>query len=161
MVKVAVDHRREPYDRGTHAPLCQRERVPLSVNPGTTLSLIVLGARSTRDSGHRQHQGAAGGHEGLVGADQGLADRLDGRQVRVDRAHEVAGAHRLMLEGEVDHAVGLSSGGLETLDIVEVAAADLCTECGNGLSGPVGAGEADDLVAVGEQFGNGGGGDVA
>ena len=98
---------------------------------------------------------------GLVGADEGLADRLGGRHIGGDRAHEVARAHRLVLEGEVDHAVGLSGGGPQTVEVVEIAAAHLGAERGDGLSGCIRAGQADDLVAVVEKFGDDGGGDVA
>ena len=103
----------------------------------------------------------AGRHEGLVGADQGLADRLGGRHVGGDRAHEVAGAHRLVLEGEVDHAVGLGGGRAQAVEVVEIAATNLGAERGDGLSGCVRAGQADDLVAVAQKFGDDGGGDVA
>ena len=67
----------------------------------------------------------------------------------------------LVLEGEVDHAVGLGGGGLQTVEVVEIAAADLGAERGDGLGGGVGAGQADDLVAVVEKLGDDGGGDVA
>ena len=86
---------------------------------------------------------------------------LGGGHVGVDRAHEVAGPHRLVLEGEMDDAVGLSGGGRQTVEVVEIAAADLGAHGGNGLGRSVGAGEADDLVAVVEKLGNDGGGDVA
>ena len=49
----------------------------------------------------------------------------------------------------------------ETVEVVEIAAADLGAEGGDGLSGCVRAGQADDLVAVVQQFGDDGGGDVA
>ena len=54
-----------------------------------------------------------------------------------------------------------SGSGLETLEIVEVAAANFGAERRHGLNRSVRAGEADDLVTVVEQFGNDGGGDVA
>ena len=37
MVKVAVDHRRQPDDRGAHAPSAERERVVRRVDPRTTV----------------------------------------------------------------------------------------------------------------------------
>ena len=125
MVEIAVHHRREPDDGGAHALLAERDRVVRRVDPGTALGLVVLGAGATGDPGHGEHQRAAGRDERLVGADQGLANRPGGCQVGVDRAHEVAGTHRLVLEGEMDDAVGLSGSGRQTVEVVEVAAADL------------------------------------
>jgi hypothetical protein len=61
----------------------------------------------------------------------------------------------------VDHAVGLGGGGLQTVEVVEVAAAHLGAERGDDLSGGIRTGQADDLVAVVEQLGDDGGGDVA
>jgi hypothetical protein len=66
-----------------------------------------------------------------------------------------------VLEGEMDDAVGLSGSGRQTVEVVEIAAADLGAHGGNGLGRSVGAGEADDLVAVVEKFGDHGGGDMA
>jgi hypothetical protein len=66
-----------------------------------------------------------------------------------------------VLEGEVDYAIGLSGGGPQTVEVVEISAAHLGAEHGDGLSGYFRAGQADDLVAVVEKFGDDGGGDVA
>ena len=61
----------------------------------------------------------------------------------------------------MDHAVGLGGGGLQTVEVVEIAAAHLGAEGGDGFCGGIGAGQADDLVAVVEKLGDDGGGDVA
>ncbi len=66
-----------------------------------------------------------------------------------------------MLEGQVDDAVGLGGGGRQTVEVVEIAAAHLGAERRHGLGGGLRAGQADDLVAVVEQLGDDGGGDVA
>jgi hypothetical protein len=66
-----------------------------------------------------------------------------------------------VVEGEVDHAVGVAGGGLQHFEVIEIAAAHLGAEGGDGRSGCLGAREADDLMAVGEEFGDDGGGDVA
>jgi hypothetical protein len=66
-----------------------------------------------------------------------------------------------MLEGEVDHAVGLSGRCLETIEVVEIAATDLGSKSGDGLSRGVRAGETDDLMCIADEFGDDGGGDVA
>ena len=61
----------------------------------------------------------------------------------------------------MDHAVGLSGGGPQTVEVVEIAAAHLGAERGDGLGGCIGAGQADDLVAIAQKFGDDGGGDMA
>ncbi len=99
--------------------------------------------------------------KGLSVTDQGLADRLVGGHIGVDRAHEVAGTHRLVFEGEMNDAVGLSGRGRQTVKVVEIAAADLGTHGGNGLGRGAGAGESDNPVAVVEKFGDDGTGDMA
>jgi hypothetical protein len=81
-----------------------------------------------------------------------------GCEVRADRAHEVAGAERFVLEREVDHSVSLADGLPQA---IEVAAADVGAESGHGPGRRVGTGQTDDLVAVVQEFWDGGGGDVA
>jgi hypothetical protein len=155
-VEVAVDHRWQSHDRRAHALLREADRVVRGVGPRTAGRLVVLGARATVDPGHREHQRAARRDERFVGADQCLAHRLDRCEVGVDRAHELTCAQRLVLEGEVDDPVRLGGCLGQRVEVVEVAAADFGAERGHGLGGRVRTGEADDLVAVGEQLGNDG-----
>jgi hypothetical protein len=61
----------------------------------------------------------------------------------------------------VDGPIGLGGGLREAVEVVEIATANLGPECRDGLSRGVGAGEADDIVAVVEKVGDHGGGDVA
>jgi hypothetical protein len=61
----------------------------------------------------------------------------------------------------VDDPVGLRGGLPETVEVVEIAAANLGTKGRDGLSRCVGAGEPDDLMAVVEKLGDDGGADVA
>ncbi len=61
----------------------------------------------------------------------------------------------------MDHAVGVSGAGPQTVEVVEVAAAHLGAARGDGLSGCIRAGQAHDLVVIVEKFGDDGGGDVA
>ena len=49
----------------------------------------------------------------------------------------------------------------QRVEVVEVAAENLGAHRGDGLGGGVGAGQADDLMAVAEELGDDGGGDVA
>ena len=66
-----------------------------------------------------------------------------------------------MLEREVNHTVGLRGGLPEAVEVVEVAAAYLGAEGGDSFSGCVLTGQADDLMAVAQEFWDDGGGDVA
>jgi len=52
---------------------------------------------------------------GLPVPNQGVAKCPGGRHVGVDRTHEVAGTHRLVLEGEMDDAVGLQAAAVAKL----------------------------------------------
>ena len=54
-----------------------------------------------------------------------------------------------------------SRGGFQPVEVIEIAAENLGAHRGDGLGGGVGAGKADDLVAVAEELGDDGGGDVA
>ena len=55
----------------------------------------------------------------------------------------------------------VSGAGPQTVQVIEIAAAHLGAERSDGLSGCIGAGQADDLVAVAQKFGDDGRGDVA
>ena len=70
-------------------------------------------------------------------------------------------AREVVVVAEVDDAVGGRGAGAQAVEVVEVAAAHLGAERGDRRGGGVGAGEADDLVAGGEQLGDDGGADPA
>ena len=72
----------------------------------------------------------------------------------------VARRHRLVLEGQVDDAVGRLGGRAQAVEVVQVAAPDLGARGLEGGGGAVGAGQADHLVAVSEQLGDERGADV-
>lgn len=55
---------------------------------------------------------------------------------------------------DVDDAVGVRSGLLEPVEVLEVAAVDLRTERGQGRRGRVRPGQTGDLVPCGDEFGN-------
>src|SRR5690606_21450623 len=80
---------------------------------------------------------------------------------RSDRAVEVAGEHGVVLEGQVDDAVGRSGGCGEAAEIVEVASVRLGAGSRQSGGGLVRAGQADDLVSRCEEFGDEGGADVS
>ena len=52
-------------------------------------------------------------------------------------------------------------GRPQPVEVVEVAAQHLGAQVGDRRGGGVGAGQSDHLVAVGDEFGDDGGGDVA
>jgi hypothetical protein len=62
---------------------------------------------------------------------------------------------------EVDHAVAGRGGGPQAFEVVQIAALDVGAERGDLGRGGVRAGQAEHLVAGGEQFGDDGGRDPA
>ncbi len=122
---------------------------------------VLLGSGPAADPGHRQHQGAAGIDEGLIGVGEGVAERFRRRHVGTDRALHVATLHQVVLESQVDDAVGLGRGLLQPVKVVERPSPHLGADRLELRGGVLGAGEADDLVARLEQLGDGWGADVA
>ena len=61
-----------------------------------------------------------------------------------------------MAEGEVHDAVGLLGARPQNLDVLDVAAQDLGAGAGDVLGGGVRAGQAEDLVSLGKEFGDNG-----
>ena len=94
-----------------------------------------------------------------VGARQHLAHCLDGAQVRLGGADEVA--VEVVPVGEVDDAVGCRGGGPQAVEVVEVAAVRLGALGRQGGGGLVRAGQAGDVVPGFEEFGDDGGTDVS
>ena len=78
-----------------------------------------------------------------------------------DRAREVARAHRLVLEGQVDDAVGLGGCLAQAVEVVQVAAADLGAGRRERGRRAVGTGQADDLMPGPQQLGDDRGADVS
>ncbi len=157
---AAVDEGGESDHRGADAAVGERQGRVFDVGAVATGRAVVLGADAVEPH-HRQHQRAAGVDEGLVGAGEGVAEGLGRGHVGGDRALHLAGRHQLVLEGEVDDAVGVGGRLLEAVEIVEVAAPHLGAgrlDLGGRL---VGAGEPDDFVARLEQIGGDGAADVA
>jgi hypothetical protein len=62
----------------------------------------------------------------------------------------VAAPGDVVAEGEVDDAVGLLGAGPQDVDVLDVAAQDLGAGRGDLLGGGVRAGQAEDLVSLGE-----------
>jgi hypothetical protein len=96
-----------------------------------------------------------------VGAIERGADRFDGAQIGRGCASEVAGERQVVLERQVYDAIRSRSGRLEPMEVIEVAAPNDGPGGRQRGGGRVGAGEADDLVPGGEEFGDNCGTDVA
>jgi hypothetical protein len=122
---------------------------------GVRVGDVLLG----RDGAGLQACQTGGDDERPVAARERRAERLDGPAVRAGRRPEVAREGDVVLEGEVDDAVGRRGGGAQAFDVVEAAAVDLGAGRGDRLGRGVGAGEADDLVAGSEELGDDGGAD--
>ncbi len=163
MVPVAVNGGREPDDRRVDAAVREGDRrvsvgQPLGRAAGQVgtdragLLAVLLG----RDPSRRQPECAGGDEEGAVGAGERLAERVDGTPVRFGGVLEAAAERDVVLEGEVDHAVGVGSRAAQRVEIVERAAAYLGAGFGEGVSRGVRAGEPDDLVAGADEFRNNG-----
>ena len=125
VVERAVHQGREADLGGPDATLGQCDHGVLGVDPHAALEDVTLGARTLRDARQREHQGSPGADEGLARTLQRLPHGFDGTQVGGDRAGIVADLHRLVLEGQMDDAVGRRDRLPEAVEIVQVAAPDL------------------------------------
>ncbi|GAB3868017.1 hypothetical protein GCM10027610_123990 [Dactylosporangium cerinum] len=109
---------------------------------------------------------AAGGEQGdagreqerAAGAGQGVADGRDGGAFGAARAGVVG---EVVLEREVDDRVGGRGAGAEAVQVVEAAVVDLGAGGGDGGGRGVRAGQAEDVVAGGDELGEDGGPDPA
>src|SRR5204863_5153907 len=68
---------------------------------------------------------------------------------------------RLVLEGQVDDAIGRGGCPPQAVEVVQIAALHLGAGGGQCGGGAVGTGQADDLMPGREQFGDDGGTDVS
>ena len=109
----------------------------------------------------RQPERAGGDQERSIGSGELLAERLDRAAIGVGGALEVTREGELVLERQVDHAVGGCGPASQAVEIVERAAVHLCPGRGECIGGGVGASEPDDLMARGEELGDDGGADPA
>ena len=90
-----------------------------------------------------------------------LAHGGDRLEVGVDGALEVAAGHPVVLEGEVDDAVGVAGGLAQNVEVVERPALDRAARRFDGCGSFIRAGQAGDLVAGVEQLWDDGRTDVA
>ena len=161
VVAVAMHRRREAQDRRADADAPQRQGEqgggrpePGGVGPnlGARDEPVVLCGRPA--GGQADH--ARGENEGPLGIRQGGAHGLHGPPVGGSGGGEVAAERHLVLEGQVDHPVGVGRRLGQALGIIEVAPLDSGAGSFQPLRGCVGAGQADHLVAGPEEFGDDG-----
>lgn len=130
VVAVAVGGRWEPHDGGADPVVGERESAVGVVDPAVAAAdrdVTISGVRgqpvafggdgSGREPEHTEDAG--GDDERLVGACEGLAERLDGRAVGGGGSGEVAAEGDVVLEGEVDDAVGRFGGVAQDVEVVE------------------------------------------
>ena len=138
------------------------ERVSSAVaarSPAGLARISALGHEPVVLGGHPaggQPEHAGGKHEGSVGVGQCRPHGLDGSPVGGAGGGEVAAESDLVLEGQVDHAVGVGGRLGQAVGVVEVAPLDSGAGGFQLLRRCVGAGQADHLVAGAEQFGDDG-----
>jgi hypothetical protein len=160
---------RQSHDRGADAARCERqhqlcggqsgrragaERGHCRIRRATPVSF-------GRDASGCHPERARGDEERSIGAGKRFAKCLDGTAIRVGCALEVTRESQVVLEGEMNHAVGCGRAAAQAVEIVEGAALHLCAGGGEGGGGGVGASEPDDLMARADELGNDGGADPA
>jgi len=158
-VERAVHGRRQPDGRGPDPAPGQGDQGVLGVDPWPAGEHIRLGAGPAQP-GEGEQQRPGGDDEGLAAAGEHIPDRLDGPLVGLDRAGEITGLHRLVLERQVHDSVGAGRGVLQPGGVVELAAVHLGAGGGQRGRGGVRAGQPDDLVAGGQQLRDEGGPEV-
>ena len=94
-----------------------------------------------------------GDDERPVGSGEHLAECVDGAPVGVGGARVVG---EIVIERQVDHAVGGLRPGAQAREVLEIAPVDLCSRRLDSLSGRIGTGQAEDLVACGDELRNDG-----
>jgi hypothetical protein len=82
------------------------------------------------------------------------------RQVVRDRGGPLTGAHPVVVEREMDDAVGACGRGPQPVEVGEVTAEHGGAQRGHRRGGRVGPGQAGDLVPGGDELGDDGRADV-
>ncbi len=154
VVAGAVDRGCEADAHRPHAPLGEREQGQL--RGGARAHLIGRHVLLGGDPAGLQAGDARGDGERPAAASEHLAEDFDRGAIGRGGLLEAAGPGDVVAEGEVDDAVGLLGARPQDVDVLDVAAQDLGAGRGHPVGGGVRAGEADNLVAVGEEFGNDG-----
>jgi hypothetical protein len=154
VVERAVHDRRQPDGGRPYAAFGQPDHVVLGVGPRTAGGGVGLGAGPPGDAERDEHERARGADERLARPFERRTERFDGGEVGGDRVVHPARAHEVVLEGEVDDAVGRRGGLAQPVEVVEVTAPDLGTGGLQRLGGAIGTREAHDLVSGPQQLGD-------
>jgi hypothetical protein len=148
------------WRKGTPSSLARhRDDGVLGVDARTARQDIRLEAPAARRR-HRQQRRTGRDHEWFPGSCERGSDRLDSPQVRFCGPGEFAGIRQFVLEGEMDHALGVGGRLAEAIEVVERASPDLDASGTQGPGGLIGPGKADHRVPGGQEIGNDGGPDV-
>jgi hypothetical protein len=141
VVAVAVIGRRKSHDRRADAAEARESTNSAVAQPG-----LRTGPPRAADAGSApcpsrsvatapvRARASRGDEERSIGTRQRLAERLDGAAIRVGGALEVPGEGDVVLEGEVDDAVGRGRGIPQAVEVVEGAAMHLCPGGGEGAA---------------------------
>ena len=100
---------------------------------------------------------SGGDDERSIRTSKRLAECLDGAAIRVGGALEVPRESDVVLEREVDHAVGRGSCIPQAVEVIERAEMHLCPGGSEGSGRGIRAGEPDDLMVRADELGNDGG----
>jgi hypothetical protein len=155
VIAVPMDRRREPDGQCPYAAFQQRSRRRLRFagQRGRVERRHILLARHAA-RGQQRHTGCD--EQRTVGAFQHGADRLDGAPVLRAVLSEL---RKVVIEGRVDHAIGLLGAAPETVHIVERAAMHFRTRRAELSRALVRARQAEHLMAGGNQILDDGGAD--
>src|ERR1035441_6588098 len=82
-----------------------------------------------------------------IRASQRLPERLDGTAIGIGSVLEAARESDVVLEREVDHAIGFDSGTAQAVEVVEGAAMHRCPGRGERSGRGIRASQPDDLMA--------------
>jgi hypothetical protein len=152
-VQRAVGDGRNAHHRGPHIPLREAEHGDLGVTAATGNGRVLFGARPAQV---REHEGARRSDERLAGPGEPVTEGLHDGELRGDRAGDVPGPHLVVLEREVDDAVGVRGRLRQPVEIVEVTPVCRGAERGHGRRGLLGSCQAGDVVPGGDELGNDG-----
>lgn len=97
-----------------------------------------------------------GDDEGSTGARERLAKGVDGAPVRIEAPVGIPRKGEVVLERQVDHAVGRRRGRGQDVEVVKAAPGNLGTSSGESSGRSIRPGQGDHLVAVADELGNDG-----
>ena len=138
------------------------DRTPRAAKPSTAFSRVGSAARAARvllgarPAQARDRERARRPDQRLAGSRERVAEGVQDGEVGGDRGGPVAGAHPVVVEREVDHAVGIRGRLGQPVEVIKVTAVHGGAERGHGRGGLIGPREAGDVVSGGNEFGDDG-----